>query len=123
MPVSAPSAPLDALETPAVVVDLDRMERNLDAASKYATAHALALRPHVKTHKSPMIASAQLARGARGLTCATPFEAEIMASVCDDLLVAYPPVGAHRARRLAELPRHVQQIGRASCRERVYSSV
>ncbi len=108
MPMNVSSAPLDALETPAVVVDLDRMERNLDAASAYATAHALALRPHVKTHKSPMIASAQLARGARGLTCATPFEAEIMASVCDDLLVAYPPVGAPRARRLAELPRHVQ---------------
>ena len=100
--------PLDALETPAVVVDLARMERNLDAAAAYAASHGLALRPHVKTHKSPRIASAQLARGAQGLTCATPFEAEVMSAVCDDLLVAYPPVGAPRARRLAALPPQVR---------------
>lgn len=99
---------LDALETPAVVVDLDRMEHNLDTAAAYAAAHGLALRPHVKTHKSPVVASAQLARGARGLTCATPFEAEVMASVSDDILVAYPPVGAPRARRLAALPSRVR---------------
>ena len=99
---------LDALETPTVVVDLDRMERNLDTAAAYAATHGLALRPHVKTHKSPVVASAQLARGARGLTCATPFEAEVMASVSDDILVAYPPVGAPRARRLAALPARVR---------------
>ena len=99
---------LGALETPAVVVDLHRMERNLDTAAAYAAAHGLALRPHVKTHKSPLVASAQLARGAHGLTCATPFEAEVMASVSDDLLVAYPPVGAPRARRLAALPSRVR---------------
>lgn len=93
-----------ALETPAALVDLDRMERNLDRAAQYAAAHQLALRPHVKTHKSPRIAAAQLARGAQGLTCATPYEAEVMSAVSDDLLVAYPPVGAARARRLASLP-------------------
>lgn len=104
----ATATPLSALETPAVVVDLDRMEHNLEAASAYAAAHGLALRPHVKTHKSPVVAAAQLSRGARGLTCATPFEAEIMSSVCDDLLVAYPPVGAARAQRIASLPAHVR---------------
>jgi D-serine deaminase-like pyridoxal phosphate-dependent protein len=102
--------PLDKLETPAAVVDLDRMERNLDAVASYAAEHGLGLRPHVKTHKSPFVASAQLARGARGLTCATPFEAEVMADVCDDLLVAYPPVGALRAQRLAALPPNVRLI-------------
>jgi D-serine deaminase-like pyridoxal phosphate-dependent protein len=106
--MSHPPLPLDALETPAIVVDLDRMERNLDAAAAYAAAHGLALRPHVKTHKSPLVAQEQLARGAHGLTCATPFEAEIMSAVCDDLLVAYPPVGAARARRLAALPAAVR---------------
>ena len=100
--------PLDALETPALVVDLARMERNLDRAAAYAASHGLALRPHVKTHKSPMVATAQLSRGAFGLTCATPFEAEVMSTVCDDLLVAYPPVGAPRARRLAALPPRVR---------------
>lgn len=91
------------LETPIPVVDLDRLARNLDRAATYATTHRLALRPHIKTHKSPRIASEQLRRGAVGVTCATPFEAEVMSAVCDDVLVAYPPVGL-RAARLADLP-------------------
>jgi D-serine deaminase-like pyridoxal phosphate-dependent protein len=93
-----------AIETPAPVVDLDRLDRNLRRVADYAAAHRLDLRPHVKTHKSPRIAGEQLRLGAHGLTCATPFEAEVMATVCEDLLVAYPPVGAARARRLAALP-------------------
>src|SRR5471030_75537 len=96
------------LETPVPIVDLDRLARNLDRAAAYATAHELALRPHVKTHKSPRIASEQLKRGAIGLTCATPFEAEVMSTVCDDILVAYPPVGAECATRLAALPETVK---------------
>lgn len=99
---------IDELETPAALVDLDRMERNLDRAARYAAAHGLALRPHVKTHKSTVVARAQLARGAAGVTCATPHEAEVMATVCDDILLAYPPVGASRAARLASLPRQVR---------------
>jgi D-serine deaminase-like pyridoxal phosphate-dependent protein len=98
-----PDVTLDSLETPSVVVDLDRMERNLRRAANYAAAHRLALRPHVKTHKSRIVAASQLAAGARGLTCATPFEAEVMSSMCDDILVAYAPVGPDRARRLAAI--------------------
>jgi len=96
------------LETPIPVVDLDRLARNLDRAAAYATAHGLALRPHIKTHKAPRIASEQLKRGAIGVTCATPFEAEVMSGVCDDILVAYPPVGTARAHRLAALPDSVK---------------
>ena len=96
---------LTDLETPALVVDLDRMERNLDRAAEYARRHGLRLRPHIKTHKSPRLAAEQLQRGAGGLTCATVFEAEVMADVCDDLLIMYPPVGAHRAARVAEVAR------------------
>jgi D-serine deaminase-like pyridoxal phosphate-dependent protein len=96
------------LETPVPVVDLDRLASNLDRAATYATTHGLALRPHIKTHKSPRIASEQLRRGAVGLTCATPFEAEVMSDVCDDILVAYPPVGPARAKRLAALPETVK---------------
>ncbi len=92
------------LETPVPVVDLDRMTRNLDRAAAYATTHGLGLRPHIKTHKSPRVASEQLERGAVGLTCATAFEAEVMSAVCDDILLAYPPVGATRAARIAALP-------------------
>lgn len=100
--------PLDELETPALLVDLSRMERNLDRGAAYAREHSIALRPHIKTHKSPVLAREQLARGAVGLTCATPYEAEVMSEVCDDLLVMYPPVGARRAARLAELALRVR---------------
>jgi D-serine deaminase-like pyridoxal phosphate-dependent protein len=96
------------LETPMPLVDLDRLARNLDRAASYATTHHLGLRPHIKTHKSPRIASEQLRRGAIGLTCATPREAEVMSEVCDDILVAYPPVGSRRAARLAALPERVK---------------
>src|SRR5215217_5793716 len=96
------------LETPTPIVDLDRLARNLDRAADYATAHRLGLRPHIKTHKSPRIAAEQLRRGAVGLTCATPREAEVMSETCDDILVAYPPVGARRAARLAALPTRVK---------------
>lgn len=99
---------LEQLETPVPVVDLNRLAHNLDRMAAYATLHGLRLRPHVKTHKSPRIAAEQLRLGAVGLTCATLREAEVMAEVCDDLLVAYPPVGAARLERLARLPDHVQ---------------
>lgn len=101
------AAPAD-LETPALLVDLDRMERNLDRAAAYARQHGLRLRPHTKTHKSPVLAREQLARGAAGLTCATVFEAEVMADVCDDILIMYPPVGPRRAARVAELARRAR---------------
>ena len=99
---------LPELETPAPVVDLDRLDRNLDRAAEYSSAHGLALRPHVKTHKSPRLAAEQLRRGAVGLTCATPFEAEVMSAVADDILLAYPPVGERRARRIVALPAHTR---------------
>src|SRR5437764_6684807 len=102
------SLTMSELETPVPVVDLDRLARNLDRAASYATEHRLGLRPHIKTHKSPRIAKEQLQRGAIGLTCATPFEAEVMSEVCEDILVAYPPVGARRAARLAALPDRVK---------------
>ena len=99
---------LSTLETPAPVVDLDRMERNLDRLAGYTRDHGLALRPHTKTHKSPVVAAQQLRRGAQGVTCATTREAEVMSEVCDDILVAYPPVGAGRLRRLMALPAGVR---------------
>ncbi len=99
---------LEQLETPVPVVDLDRLSHNLDRMAAYATLHGLRLRPHVKTHKSPRIAAEQLRLGAAGLACATLREAEVMAEVCHDLLVAYPPVGAARLERLARLPSHVR---------------
>jgi D-serine deaminase-like pyridoxal phosphate-dependent protein len=91
-------------ETPVPLVDLDRLERNLDRMAGYAAQHRLDLRPHTKTHKSARIAAEQLQRGAIGLTCATLLEMEVMAEVSDDLLLAYPPVGTTKLQRLLALP-------------------
>lgn len=104
-----PSPPqfIDNLETPAALVDLDRLAQNLDRMAAYCVLHGLALRPHVKTHKSPRIAAEQLRLGAAGLTCATPRELEVMSGVCDDLLLAHPPVGAAKVRRVLGLSRDV----------------
>jgi D-serine deaminase-like pyridoxal phosphate-dependent protein len=98
---------LSDLETPVPLVDLDRLAANLDRMAAYCTLHGLALRPHVKTHKSPRLAAEQLRLGAVGLTCATLRELEVMADVSHDLLWAYPPVGIPRLRRLFGLPRDV----------------
>jgi D-serine deaminase-like pyridoxal phosphate-dependent protein len=98
---------LERLETPVPLVDLDRMDRNLDRVASYAGNHGLSVRPHIKTHKSPRIAAEQLRRGAIGLTCATPLEAEVMADVCADILLAYPPVGQAKLDRLMSLPERV----------------
>jgi D-serine deaminase-like pyridoxal phosphate-dependent protein len=98
---------LSDLETPAAVVDLDALDRNLDRLAEYLAGHGIGLRPHIKTHKSPRIGAEQIRRGAIGLTCATTREAEVMADVTSDILVAYPPVGAARLGRLMALPRHV----------------
>src|ERR671934_79421 len=78
-----PPARVAELETPAPLVDLDRLTRNLDRMAAYAAEHRLTLRPHIKTHKSPRVAAEQLRRGAAGLTCATVREAEVMAEVAD----------------------------------------
>ena len=99
---------MHSLETPVPIVDLDRLERNLGRMAAYAAAHGLRLRPHIKTHKSPRLGAEQLSRGAVGLTCATSREAEVMAEVGDDILVAYPALGEARLRRLMALPERVR---------------
>ena len=82
------------LETPAPVVDLDRMERNLSRWQARCDELGFANRPHVKTHKSTEIARRQLELGATGLTCQKLGEAETMADAGFlDLLVPTNVVG------------------------------
>ena len=97
-------ASLESLETPAALVDLDRLDANIARMATYAKQHSLALRPHIKTHKATTIAAAQIASGAAGLTCATPAEAGVMSAVSSDILLAYPAIGPKLARLMA-LPR------------------
>jgi D-serine deaminase-like pyridoxal phosphate-dependent protein len=98
----------DALQTPAAVVDVERMHANLHRAAEYCRAHGLAWRPHAKTHKSPALAAEQVRAGAVGVTVATPREAEVMAGAAGDLLLAYPPIGRAKLDRLMALPEHVR---------------
>jgi D-serine deaminase-like pyridoxal phosphate-dependent protein len=99
---------IDAVDTPAALVDVDRMHANLQRAAEYCRAHGLAWRPHAKTHKTPALAAAQVHAGAVGVTVATPREAEVMAGAVDDLLLAYPPIGRPKLDRLMALPPHVR---------------
>lgn len=91
------------LETPCALVDLDRLSANLDRMASYTAIHSLALRPHVKTHKSLRVAGEQIRFGAVGLTCATPRELEVMSEVADDLLLAYPLLGTPKLNRVMAL--------------------
>jgi D-serine deaminase-like pyridoxal phosphate-dependent protein len=92
------------LDTPAVIVDLDVMERNLSRMSDYCREHQLLLRPHTKTHKIPELAKRQIAGGATGITVAKIGEAEVMlAAGITDILIAYPIVGPTKTTRLARL--------------------
>src|SRR5204863_1316385 len=81
---------VDALEldTPALYVDLDVLERNVKRMQQQCGAWGVALRPHVKTHKIAEIAQMQLDAGAIGITVAKLGEAEVLPG--DDVLVAYP---------------------------------
>jgi len=92
------------IETPIGVVDLARARTNSGRVVAYAKEHGLAWRPHIKTHKSQVVARMQLAAGAQGLTVATLHEAEVMSEVTDDILLAYPPVGEAKLARLVSLP-------------------
>lgn len=92
------------LDTPAVLIDVNVMERNLRRLAGYCTEHRLSLRPHTKTHKIPELARRQVAYGAAGVTVAKLGEAEIMADEgLQDILIAYPLVGESKLRRLKQL--------------------
>jgi D-serine deaminase-like pyridoxal phosphate-dependent protein len=100
---------VNELDTPAVIVDLDVMERNLSRMGEYCRKHGLSLRPHAKTHKIPALAHKQIESGAVGITVAKLDEAEIMIeSGIRDVLVAYPIATERKAQRLANLAERVR---------------
>lgn len=97
----------EEIETPVGYVDLARVRQNARRVADYAAGHAIGWRPHVKTHKCQDVARIQLEAGARGLTVATPREAEVMSELTDDLLLAYPPLGRSKLSRLARLAERI----------------
>lgn len=94
----------DYLPTPAAVVELDIVERNIREMINNAAKHGLSHRPHVKTHRSSELAKLQLSYGAKGITCAKLGEAEVMAANgITDILIAYPIIGTDKLKRYSEL--------------------
>ena len=90
--------------TPAAVIDMDRVERNIARVQAACEAAGLANRPHIKTHKSPMLAKLQVEAGAHGITCQKLGEAEVMAEAgIDDILISYNLIGEEKMARLAAL--------------------
>lgn len=90
--------------TPALVIDMDRVERNIARIQAACEAAGVANRPHIKTHKSPMLARMQIAAGARGITCQKLGEAEVMAEAgIDDILISYNLLGDEKMARLGAL--------------------
>jgi len=126
-----------SIDTPALVVDLDALERNIATMAARAKAWKVALRPHAKTHKCSAIAQRQVEAGAIGIACATVDEAEVMVKAgLPGVLVTSPLATEHKVRRFTELlqrrpdlavvadhPRHVALIAEAARHYNVVASV
>ena len=127
MPYSPIGQPIHALDTPALLVDLDKMENNIRRMAARCRDSGLHWRPHAKGHKTPAIAHAELHAGALGITCAKLGEAEVFADAgISDILIANQIVGNEKIARLVNLcrradvmvavddPVHIQAISDAA---------
>lgn len=95
---------IEDLDTPAILIDVDRAEANIARAQAHADRHGLKLRPHIKTHKLPYWAKKQIAAGAVGITCQKIGEAEVMAdSGLTDIFLPYNILGKAKLERLKAL--------------------
>ena len=94
------------VETPALVIDLAALDRNIAAMAAKAKRAGISLRPHAKTHKSTDIAALQLRAGAAGIACATVAEAEMLAAQgIGGILLTAPQMGGAKCAAIARLNR------------------
>lgn len=101
----------DRLATPALVIDLDIFEKNIDYMASHCRHQGLGLRPHAKTHKCLAIARAQIAAGALGICCAKLGEAEEMgAGGIESILITSPIVTAQAIGRVMALNRRISDL-------------
>ena len=102
--------PFPEIDPPAVLVDLDIAEANIDRFQAHCDRHGLRLRPHIKTHKLPRLAQRQIAAGAIGITCQKISEAEAMIAEggVEDVLLTYNILGAEKLARLRKLADRVR---------------
>jgi len=99
------------IDTPALLLDLDAMEHNLHFMRDFCRKNKVNLRPHIKTHKTPILAHKQVEAGAIGIACQKLEEAEVMAEAgLKDILVTYEMVTPQKIRRLVNLAKHANII-------------
>ena len=99
-----PGTPVQEIETPAIVLDLDIFERNVDRYVAIAEEHDVNLRSHVKTHKVPALAHYQDRASGGGIVCQTISEVEVMAAAgLEDIYLSYQVVGERKLERLVRL--------------------
>ncbi|MEP7056514.1 MAG: DSD1 family PLP-dependent enzyme [Caldimonas sp.] len=104
--LALPGQPVALVDTPALVIDLDAMERNLERMAGFARAHGMRLRPHAKTHKCAAIAKLQIERGAVGVCVQKVAEAEALAACgVPDIYISNEVVDPAKLQRVAELAR------------------
>ncbi|MEA3399873.1 MAG: alanine racemase [Armatimonadota bacterium] len=102
---------VEAIDTPALVVDLDVMEENILRIHRATLDAGIELRPHIKSHKTPEIAQRQIRAGAIGITCAKIGEAEVMATAgIEDIFIANCLVGETKMRRLVALAKRTPRL-------------
>src|SRR5436309_14729106 len=90
--------------TPCAAIDMDKVERNIARVQAACDEAGVANRPHIKTHKSPLLARMQIEAGAKGITCQKLGEAEVMAETgIDDILISYNLLGEEKMARLGAL--------------------
>ena len=104
-----PGDPVESIDTPALVIDLDAMEKNLATLAAFAQAHGVRLRPHAKMHKSAAIARLQRAAGAVGVCVQKTSEAEALAAAgIDDIYISNEVIDPAKLARVAALARRIR---------------
>lgn len=104
-----PGDPVALIDTPALVIDLDAMERNLERMATYAREHGVKLRPHAKMHKSAHIAKLQMAAGAVGVCVQKLSEAQVLADGgVSDIFISNEVIAEHKLKAVAELARRIK---------------
>ena len=107
-----PGAPVAAIDTPALVIDLDAMERNLARMAAFAREHRVRLRPHAKMHKSAELARLQMAHGAVGVCVQKTAEAEALAAGgVTDIYISNEVIAPAKLARVAALAQRLQRDG------------
>ena len=111
IPMVKIGAELSEIDPPALIIDLDAMEANIETMARFFRSAPAELRPHEKTHKCPIIAHKQIEAGAIGITCAKLGEAEVMVQAgIKDVLIANQVVGEPKVTRLVNLAKHSDVI-------------